>query len=42
MNTVPKGTEEANIAAFTKGADYGAATLKGRKKKAAGKTGTIS
>jgi len=42
INTVPKGTEENNIIAFTKGADYGMATLKGREKKAAGKTGTIS
>ncbi len=37
--SVPKGTEEKNIKAFTKGYEYGLAVLKGRKKKAAGKTG---
>ena len=37
--SVPKGTEEKNIKAFTKGYDYGLAVLKGREKKAAGKTG---
>ncbi len=40
--SVPKGTEELNIKAFTKGCDYGLATLKSREKKAAGKTGAIS
>ena len=42
MKSVPKGTEEKNIIAFNKGADYGLALLKGREKKAAGKTGTNS
>lgn len=37
---VPKGTEEMNLTAFNKGYDYGLAVLKGRQKKAAGKTGT--
>jgi 2-oxoglutarate ferredoxin oxidoreductase subunit gamma len=37
--SVPKGTEALNIKAFTKGYDYGKATLKGREKKAAGRTG---
>jgi 2-oxoglutarate ferredoxin oxidoreductase subunit gamma len=40
--SVPKGTEEKNIIAFTKGFDYGLATLKGREKKASGQTGAIS
>ncbi len=40
--SVPKGTEEMNLTAFGKGCDYGLATLKGRKKKAAGQTGVIS
>lgn len=40
--SVPKGTEEQNIAAFTKGFDYGLAKLKGREKKASGHTGAIS
>jgi len=39
-NSVPKGTEEMNLTAFNKGFDYGLAVLKGREKKAAGKTGT--
>lgn len=39
--SVPKGTEESNIKAFNKGLDYGLAILKGREKKAAGKTGAI-
>ena len=39
--SVPKGTEELNLEAFNKGCDYGAATLKGREKKAAGQTGAI-
>lgn len=34
--SVPRGTEVKNAAAFTKGHDYGLATLKGRQKKAAG------
>ncbi len=37
--SVPRGTEEKNIKAFTKGYDYGLAVLKGREKKASGKTG---
>jgi 2-oxoglutarate ferredoxin oxidoreductase subunit gamma len=36
---VPKGTEEMNLTAFNKGFDYGLAVLKGREKKATGKTG---
>lgn len=40
--SVPKGTEELNIKAFTKGSDYGLATLKGRRKKAAGRTGAMA
>lgn len=35
--SVPKGTEESNIAAFNKGYDFGLATLKSRRKKAEGK-----
>ena len=37
--SVPKGTEEKNIKAFSKGYDYGLAVLKGRKKKASGNRG---
>ncbi|MFH2045027.1 MAG: 2-oxoacid:acceptor oxidoreductase family protein [Pseudomonadota bacterium] len=40
--SVPKGTEEANIKAFKKGYDFGLALLKGREKKAAGKIGAIA
>jgi len=40
--SVPKGTEQQNITAFTKGYDYGLATLKGREKKAAGQTGAMA
>ena len=40
--SVPKGTEEQNIKAFNKGCDYGLATLKARKKKAADRTGAIA
>lgn len=39
IESVPKGTEKLNTAAFTKGYDYGAAVLKGRQKKAEGKKG---
>ena len=39
--SVPKGTEERNIEAFTKGFDYGLSTLKGREKRAAGQTGAV-
>lgn len=38
--TVPARTREKNLAAFDKGYDYGLATLKGRRKKAAGWKGT--
>ena len=40
--SVPKGTEDRNIEAFTKGYDYGLSTLKGRKKRAAGQTGALA
>lgn len=40
--SVPKGTEQMNLKAFNKGFDFGLATLKGRKKKAAGMKGVIS
>jgi len=36
--SVPKGTEKMNTNAFNKGWDYGLAVLKGREKKAMGKT----
>ena len=39
IESVPKGTEEMNSTAFNKGCDYGFAVLKGREKKATGKTG---
>lgn len=39
LGSVPKGTEKMNLTAFDKGHDFGLATLKGRQKKAAGKTG---
>ena len=39
--SVPNGTEEVNIRAFKKGFDYGRAILKGRDKKAVGRTGAI-
>ena len=38
-DSVPKGTEKMNETAFKKGCDYGFAVLKGRQKKANGKTG---
>jgi 2-oxoglutarate ferredoxin oxidoreductase subunit gamma len=37
--SVPRGTEDQNLKAFGKGCDYGFAVLKGRQKKAEGKTG---
>jgi 2-oxoglutarate ferredoxin oxidoreductase subunit gamma len=40
-DSVPKGTEEMNLKAFTKGFDYGLSKLKGREKRAAGQTGAI-
>jgi 2-oxoglutarate ferredoxin oxidoreductase subunit gamma len=39
--SVPKGTEEFNIMAFNKGYDIGLASIKGRMKKAEGKSGLI-
>jgi 2-oxoglutarate ferredoxin oxidoreductase subunit gamma len=39
--SVPRGTEALNLAAFDKGYDFGLATLKGRRKKAEGKKGTV-
>ena len=41
-DSVPKGTAERNIEAFTKGYDYGLSTLKGREKRAAGQTGALA
>ncbi|MCE5336028.1 MAG: 2-oxoacid:acceptor oxidoreductase family protein [Desulfobacteraceae bacterium] len=41
-DSVPKGTEESNTAAFTKGFDFGQALLKGRERKAAGRKGAAS
>jgi len=41
-DSVPKGTEEVNIAAFNKGYDFGQALLKARQKKAAAKKGAGS
>jgi 2-oxoglutarate ferredoxin oxidoreductase subunit gamma len=40
--SVPRGTEERNIEAFSKGFDYGLSTLKGREKRAAGQTGALA
>lgn len=37
--SVPRGTEEKNLAAFNRGLDFGLATLKGRRRKAEGKKG---
>ncbi len=37
--SVPKGTEEMNLKAFTKGYDYGLSKLKAREKKSSGKIG---
>lgn len=39
--SVPKGTEQMNIKAFTKGYDYGRSKLKGQEKKSSGKTGAM-
>lgn len=41
-SSVPKGTEQMNLKAFAKGYDFGVATLKGRAKKAAGRTGVAA
>jgi 2-oxoglutarate ferredoxin oxidoreductase subunit gamma len=40
--SVPRGTESLNLSAFDKGHDFGLATLKGRRKKAEGKKGTLN
>lgn len=42
LSSVPKGTEEMNLKAFTKGYEYGLATLKGQRKKAAGQSGATA
>jgi 2-oxoglutarate ferredoxin oxidoreductase subunit gamma len=39
VSSVPKGTEDMNIKAFTKGYDYGVSKLKSRNIKNSGKTG---
>ena len=39
VSSVPKGTEKMNETAFNKGCDYGFSVLKGREKKAKGRTG---
>ncbi|SPF38617.1 2-oxoglutarate synthase subunit KorC [Syntrophobacter sp. SbD1] len=41
-DSVPKGTQSTNIAAFNKGYDFGQALLKARQKKAAAKKGADS
>ena len=40
--SVPKGTTEKNLKAFEKGWEFAKATLKGRREKAAGRTGVVS
>jgi 2-oxoglutarate ferredoxin oxidoreductase subunit gamma len=40
--SVPKGTEEKNLAAFQKGWDFARAVLKSREKKAAGQIGVVA
>lgn len=40
--SVPKGTEEKNLRAFERGWEFAEATLKGRRKKAAGQTGVVA
>jgi 2-oxoglutarate ferredoxin oxidoreductase subunit gamma len=40
--SVPKGTVEKNLKAFEKGWDFAKATLKGRREKAAGRSGVAS
>ena len=42
LASVPKGTENMNMKAFAKGYDFGVSALKGREKKAAGKTGVAA
>lgn len=39
LSSVPKGTEKMNETALKRGFDFGTAVLKGREKKAAGRTG---
>ncbi len=39
LTSVPKGTEKMNETALNRGFDFGTAVLKGREKKAAGRTG---
>jgi len=41
-SSVPKGTEEMNLKAFTKGYDFGMATLKGQARKAAARAGVVA
>lgn len=41
QHSVPKGTEQMNVNAFTKGYNHGEALLKGRRKKAVGLKGAI-
>ena len=41
LESVPKGTEKKNLAAFEKGWEYGRAKLKARAKKAAGQIGVV-
>ncbi len=40
--SVPKGTVEKNLKAFEKGWDFAKASLKGRREKAAGRTGVVA
>lgn len=40
--SVPKGTEEKNLKAFERGWQFAQATLRGRKKKAAGRIGAVA
>ena len=42
QKSVPRGTEERNVEAYTKGYDYGLSTLKGREKRAAGQKGVLA
>ncbi|MBU0994508.1 MAG: 2-oxoacid:acceptor oxidoreductase family protein [Proteobacteria bacterium] len=42
QSSVPKGTEEMNLKAFTKGFEYGVSKLKGKEKKATGQIGVTS
>ena len=42
LGSVPKGTEKTNATAFNTGCDYDLAVLKGREKKATGKTGALA